>query len=92
MVVKCAAIVPLAGRFRFAPRDRWPIALLMSTRLTFVTVAAYVGLSHHIINWQQYAILLTADIASGTIPALVAAQRGRLSFTLAHRSPNVVIA
>ncbi len=69
---KCAIIVPLGRSFGVAPRDRWSIALLMSTGLTFGTVASYVGLMHGIIDREQYATLVAAVIASGTIPALIA--------------------
>jgi hypothetical protein len=44
----------------------------MSTGLTFGTVASYVGLMRRIIDREQYATLVTAVIASGTIPALIA--------------------
>ena len=69
---KCAAVVPLARMFNIGTRDAWSIAMLMSTGLTFGTVAAFLGLARNIIDAQQYAILVTAVIASGTIPALVA--------------------
>ncbi len=69
---KCAIIVPLGRSFGVAPRDRWSIALLMSTGLTFGTVASYLGLMHGIIDREQYAALVAAVIASGTIPALIA--------------------
>jgi Kef-type K+ transport system membrane component KefB len=72
IVSKCAAIVPLTRAFRIAPRDGWSIALLMSTGLTFGTITAFVGLAHSIIDRQQYAILVTSVIASGTISALIA--------------------
>jgi len=72
IVSKCAAIVPLTRAFRIPQRDGWSIAMLMSTGLTFGTVAAVAGLTHSIIDRQQYAILVTTVIASGTIPALIA--------------------
>jgi len=72
VVSKCAAIIPLTRIFGIAPRDGWSIALLMSTGLTFGTLTAFVGLAHGIIDRQQYAILVTSVIASGTIPALIA--------------------
>jgi Kef-type K+ transport system membrane component KefB len=72
IICKCAAILPLTRVFHIAPRDGWSIALLMSTGLTFGTLTAFVGLTRGIIDRQQYAILVTAVIASGTIPALIA--------------------
>jgi Kef-type K+ transport system membrane component KefB len=69
---KCAAVVPLARLFNIGARDSWSIAMLMSTGLTFGTVAAFLGLARGIIDAQQYAILVTAVIASGALPALAA--------------------
>jgi Kef-type K+ transport system membrane component KefB len=72
IVSKCGAIIPLTREFHIGRRDGWLIALLMSTGLTFGTIAAFFGLTHGIIDRQQYAILVTAVIASGTIPILIA--------------------
>jgi Kef-type K+ transport system membrane component KefB len=69
---KCAAIVPLTRLFGIAAREGWSIALLMSTGLTFGTVAALVGLAHGMIDQRQYAILVMSVIVGGAIPALIA--------------------
>lgn len=68
---KCMAIIWLAGALRIEPRDRWPIALLMSTGLTFGTITAFLGWTHGIIDRHQYSLLVMAVIASGTIPVLL---------------------
>lgn len=72
IISKCVTIVPLTRAFHIGARDGWSIGLLMSTGLTFGTVTAFVGLTHGIIDRQQYAILVTAAIASGTVPILIA--------------------
>jgi len=44
----------------------------MSTGLTFGTISSLFGLSHNLINQQQYTILVTVVIASGVIPTIIA--------------------
>jgi len=46
--------------------------LLMSTGLTFGTISALYGLNNHIINQNQYTILVTVVILSAVIPTLIA--------------------
>ena len=46
--------------------------LLMSTGLTFGTISALFGLTNHIIDQQQYTILVTAVIGSAVVPTLIA--------------------
>jgi hypothetical protein len=44
----------------------------MSTGLTFGSISALFGLTNHIINQQQYTVLVTAVIASAVVPTLIA--------------------
>lgn len=46
--------------------------LLMSTGLTFGTIAALFGLSHQIIDQGQYSVLVATVIASAVVPTLLA--------------------
>jgi len=46
--------------------------LLMSTGLTFGTISALYGLNNHIIDQNQYTILVTVVILSAVIPTLIA--------------------
>jgi hypothetical protein len=46
--------------------------LLMSTGLTFGTISALFGLSHHLISEAQYSALVAAVIGSAVIPTLIA--------------------
>ena len=46
--------------------------LLMSTGLTFGSISALYGLTNHIIDQEQYTILLTAVIGSAVVPTVIA--------------------
>jgi hypothetical protein len=46
--------------------------LLMSTGLTFGTISALFGLSHHVIDQAQYSALVAAVIGSAVVPTLIA--------------------
>ncbi|MGQ9848279.1 MAG: cation:proton antiporter [Bacteroidales bacterium] len=58
--------------FKKFRRERWYYVLLMSTGLTFGTISALFGLSHNIINQEQYSLIVGAVIASAVIPTLIA--------------------
>ncbi len=72
MLTKFVGILPLTRVFRFESRDGIYTTLLMSTGLTFGSIAALYGLTNHIINQEQYTILLTAVIGSAVVPTLIA--------------------
>jgi Kef-type K+ transport system membrane component KefB len=72
MAAKFAGIGPLTKRFRFTGREAMYTMLLMSTGLTFGSIAALFGLTNHIIDRDQYTILVTAVIASAVVPTLIA--------------------
>ena len=63
---------PLARISRFSRREATYVSLLLSTGLTFGSIAALYGLSHGLIERDQYAVLVTAIILSGILPALTA--------------------
>jgi len=44
----------------------------MSTGLTFGSISALFGYTNHIIDQEQYTILVTAVIASAVVPTLIA--------------------
>ena len=69
---KFVGILPLTRAFRFVPREGMYTTLLMSTGLTFGTISALFGLTNHIIDQQQYTILVTAVIGSAVVPTLIA--------------------
>jgi Kef-type K+ transport system membrane component KefB len=69
---KAAGVLPVARMFKYAPRDSKYLALVMSTGLTFGTIAALYGLTHGYIDRSQYTALVTAVILSAVIPTLMA--------------------
>jgi Kef-type K+ transport system membrane component KefB len=72
MATKFAGIWPLTKRFRFGKREGMYTTLMMCTGLTFGSIAALFGLTHGIIDQDQYTILVTAVIASAVVPTLIA--------------------
>ena len=72
MAAKFVGILPLTRAFRFVPREGMYTTLLMSTGLTFGTISALFGLTNHIIDQQQYTILVTTVIGSAVVPTLIA--------------------
>jgi Kef-type K+ transport system membrane component KefB len=72
MATKFAGILPLTRLFKFGRRDGMYTTLMMSTGLTFGTIAALFGLSNHIIDQGQYTMLVTAVIGSAVVPTLIA--------------------
>jgi Kef-type K+ transport system membrane component KefB len=72
MATKFIGILPLTRYYRFDNREGMYTTLLMSTGLTFGSISALYGLTNHIIDQQQYTILLTAVIASAVVPTVIA--------------------
>ena len=72
MVTKFAGILPLTQYFRFGRREGMYTTMMMSTGLTFGSISALFGLTNHIIDQDQYTILLTAVIGSAVVPTLIA--------------------
>ena len=72
MATKFCGILPLTRYFRFERREGMYTTLLMSTGLTFGSISALFGFTNHIIDQQQYTILVTAVIGSAVVPTLIA--------------------
>jgi Kef-type K+ transport system membrane component KefB len=72
MVTKFVGILPLTRYFKFDKREGMYTTLMMSTGLTFGSISALFGLTNHIIDQDQYTILLTAVIGSAVVPTLIA--------------------
>src|SRR5450631_2446599 len=72
MATKFVGILPLTRYYRFDKREGMYTTLLMSTGLTFGSISALYGLTNHIIDQEQYTILLTAVIASAVVPTVIA--------------------
>jgi Kef-type K+ transport system membrane component KefB len=71
MATKFVGILPLTRAFRFEAREGMYTTLPMSTGPTFGTISALLGLTNHIIDQQQYTILVTAMIGSAVVPTLM---------------------
>ena len=74
LLAKGIGVWPTARAFRIPSRERTYLTLLMSTGLTFGSIAALFGLAHHVITQQQYTELVTVVILSAFVPTLVAQQ------------------
>jgi Kef-type K+ transport system membrane component KefB len=74
LAAKLAGVWPTAAAFKLAPRDRAYTTLLMATGLTFGSIAALYGLTHHLIDKSQYTELVTVVILSAFVPTLIAQQ------------------
>ncbi len=72
MATKFVGVLPLTRYYRFGNREGMYTTLLMSTGLTFGSISALYGLTNHIIDQEQYTILLTAVIASAVVPTVIA--------------------
>jgi len=72
MVTKIAGVYPATKFYRYAQKEGIYTTLLMSTGLTFGSIAALFGLSHQIIDQTQYSILIVVVIGSAVVPTLIA--------------------
>jgi Kef-type K+ transport system membrane component KefB len=72
MATKFIGILPLTVYHQFEKREGMYTTLLMSTGLTFGSIAALFGLTNRIIDQGQYTILVTAVIGSAVVPTLIA--------------------
>jgi Kef-type K+ transport system membrane component KefB len=74
LAAKCAGVWPVAAAFRLPRRERTYAMLLMATGLTFGSIAALFGLTHHLIDKTQYTELVTVVILSAFVPTIIAQQ------------------
>jgi len=72
MGTKAIGVWPTAAAFKIPVRERTYTTLLMATGLTFGSISALFGLTHHLIDRGQYTELVTVVILSALIPTLVA--------------------
>jgi glutathione-regulated potassium-efflux system ancillary protein KefC len=72
MVTKFVGVFPVAKGYGSPVKDATYTTLLMSTGLTFGTISALFGLSHHIIDQAQYSAVVAAVIGSAVVPTLIA--------------------
>lgn len=72
MVTKIAGVYPVTKLFKFRHKEGMYTTLLMSTGLTFGSISALFGLTHGIIDQNQYSLLIAAVIGSAVIPTIIA--------------------
>lgn len=72
MLAKVVGVWPTAAWLRIPRRERTYTTLLMATGLTFGSISALYGLTHHLIDRTQYSVLVTVVILSALVPTLVA--------------------
>jgi Kef-type K+ transport system membrane component KefB len=74
ILAKLIGVWPVAAAFRVPVRERTYTSLLMATGLTFGSIAALFGLTHHLIDSSQYTELVTVVLLSALVPTLIAQQ------------------
>jgi Kef-type K+ transport system membrane component KefB len=74
VAAKLIGVWPAAAAFGIQSRERNYMTLLMATGLTFGSISALYGLTHHLITPTQYSELVTVVILSAIIPTLIAQQ------------------
>ncbi|HXX57374.1 MAG TPA: cation:proton antiporter [Thermodesulfovibrionales bacterium] len=72
IITKIVGVYPTTKIYRYAQKEGIYTTLLMSTGLTFGSISALFGLSHGIIDRQQYSLLIAAVIGSAVVPTLIA--------------------
>jgi Kef-type K+ transport system membrane component KefB len=72
LVTKLIGVWPLARAFRLPAREANYTTLMMATGLTFGTISALFGLENHLIDQNQYTVLVTVVIGSAVVPTLIA--------------------
>ena len=72
LAAKLVGVWPVARAFGLPLREANYTTLLMSTGLTFGTIAALFGLTHGFIDQATYTILVTVVILSAVVPTLLA--------------------
>lgn len=71
-VAKLVPLVPTVRFFNYIGHEGMYYSLMMSTGLTFGTIASLFGLQHHIINQVQYSYLVATVIGTAIIPTAIA--------------------
>jgi Kef-type K+ transport system membrane component KefB len=72
ILTKFLGIYPATQIFRCPPREAVYTSLLLSSGLTFGTIAAVFGLSHHIVDEAQFSVLVAALLVTALVPAWIA--------------------
>ena len=90
MATKFLGVWPTARAFGLPKRERTYTTLLMATGLTFGSISALYGLTHHLINESQYTELVTVVILSAFVPTLIAQQFFRPTLEVASEKTEAL--
>ncbi len=72
LATKTFGMWPVTRLFRYPRTEAAYATLLMSTGLTFGSISALFGLTHHVIDQAQYSYLIATVIGSAVVPTLIA--------------------
>ena len=72
MVTKLVPLVPTVRSFNYLGHEGLYYSLMMSTGLTFGTIASLFGLQHQIITQAQYSFLVATVIGTAIVPTAIA--------------------
>jgi len=72
VIAKIIGVLPTCRAFRIPWRESNYTTLMMSTGLTFGSIASLFGFNYGYINQAQYSILVTVVIGSAVIPTVIA--------------------
>lgn len=72
MISKVVGLLPAVKAFKYQAEERLYYTLMMSTGLTFGTISSLFGLSHGIIDQNQYSYLVATVIGSAVVPTMIA--------------------
>ncbi|WP_018289725.1 cation:proton antiporter [Verrucomicrobium sp. 3C] len=71
-VTKIGSVYPVAKHYGSTHKEAMYTTLLMSSGLTFGTIASLFGLSHGIIDKSQYSTLVAAIVGTAILPTVIA--------------------
>lgn len=72
LTTKLIPLVPTVRYFNYLGHDGLYYSLMMSTGLTFGTIASLFGLQHHVIDQAQYSYLVATVIGTAIVPTAIA--------------------
>jgi len=72
LTAKLVPLVPTVRYFNYIGHEGLYYSLMMSTGLTFGTIASLFGLQHHVITQAQYSFLVATVIGTAIVPTAIA--------------------
>ncbi len=72
MTTKLIPLVPTVRSFNYVGHDGLYYSLMMSTGLTFGTIASLFGLQHYVITQSQYSFLVATVVGTAIVPTSLA--------------------